>query len=101
MRDLFIIRNKIDKERRRRIMLSVWAYAYEFENKSLVSDAVFDSEAELVDTTVATGRLDDWWKENFKAHTGIWVHNHPELDKVGALYQRFFNTPLACASDVQ
>lgn len=90
MRELFIIRDRVEIERHRRIKLSIWAYAYEFENKSLVSDHTFDSEASKVDKTVKTGRLDDWWQENFQKHTGMWIHSHPELDKIKRLYERLY-----------
>lgn len=91
MRDLFIIRSQIEIERRKRIMLSIWAYAYEFENKSLVSDAVFDSEARLVDTSIKTGRLDDFFAKEFHPDTGMWIHKHPELDKLINLYGRLYH----------
>lgn len=90
MQDLFIIRSKIERERRRRIMLSLWAYAYEFENKSLVSDAVFDSEASKVNSNIKTGRLDEFFTNVFQPHTGMWIHQHPELEKLIALYHRLF-----------
>ncbi len=94
MRDLFIIRSQIEIERRRRIMLSIWAYAYEFENKSLVSDAVFDSEARLVDSNIKTGHLvmDDFFATKFHPDTGMWIHSYPELDKLRRLYDARFQS---------
>lgn len=77
-------------ERRRRIRLALWAYAYEYENTSLVSDAVFDAESALVDVTMSTGnpKLDKFFAKHFEACTGMWVHKHPEMHKVQALYRR-------------
>ena len=70
-------------ERRRRIRVAVWAYAYEVFDVSLVSDHRFDTECRLIDTSVLTGkpRLDQW----FAAHTGQWVHKHPDLKHLAAL----------------
>jgi hypothetical protein len=72
------------KEKRRRMRLAVWAYAYEFENVSLVPDAVFDEEAKLVNLDVETDmpHLDAWFKANFNPHTGMWIHTHPELERI-------------------
>jgi hypothetical protein len=69
----------VEIERRRRIRLAVWAYAYEKLNESLVSDETFDREAELVDLKVATGnpKMDLWFRKNFAACTGQWVNQHP------------------------
>lgn len=66
-------------ERRRRIRLAVWAYAYEKLNESLVDDHTFDAEAKLIDLTVATGhqQLDLWFRSNFTPDTGLWVNRHP------------------------
>lgn len=74
-------------EKMRRTQLAVWAYAYEFENVSLVSDAVFDAEAKRINLDVETDRphLDAWFKENFHPDTGMWIHTHPELERVKAM----------------
>lgn len=69
----------VEIERRRRINLAVWAYAYEALNESLVSDETFDAEAKLVDLTVATGnpKMDLWFRKHFHPDTGQWVQRHP------------------------
>lgn len=69
----------VEIERRRRIQVAVWAYAYEALNESLVSDETFDAECRLVDLTVKTGsnQMDTWFKRNFHPDTGMWVRNHP------------------------
>lgn len=87
MQNLFHIQTHREIETRRRIMLSIWAYAYEFENISLVSDAEFDKQCGLVDLSVSTARpdLDAWWRENFQPHTGMWINKHPELEKIKCL----------------
>lgn len=83
----------IELERRRRIRLTLAAYAYEFENDSIISDAEFDQMCKQVDLTVETGRLDQWWRDNFHPDTGQWIHDHPELDKVRQVYHRVFKQP--------
>jgi len=76
----------IEQERKRRINVSVWAYAYEIDNEPLVSDEEYDRECRLVDLSIETGRLDEWFRANFQPDTGMWIHNHPELDRVENIY---------------
>jgi hypothetical protein len=77
-------------ERKRRINVALWAYAYEVQSDPLVDDATFDREAALIDPTIATGnrRLDTFFYQKFAPHTGQWIWQHPELNKVAALYRR-------------
>lgn len=90
MAELFVKRTPVEIERRRRIMLSVWAYAYECLGESLVSDAVFDAEARKVDLSIDTGnvKMDKWFRNNFADYTGSWIGKHPELDKIKRIYER-------------
>lgn len=82
----------VEIETRRRIRLAVWSYAYEFENVSLVSDGTFDVESYLVNLKQPTNRpgLDFWFQIHFQPATGLWVHHHPELDKIKNVYNRFY-----------
>lgn len=75
-------------ERRNRIRLSVFAYAYEFEDDPLISDGEFDRLASLIDKTKSTGneKLDAFFAKHFEPDTGMWIRVHPELDKLKALY---------------
>lgn len=82
------------EERRRRINVAVWAYAYEVMDDPLVSDEEFDSECALVDLKLSTSykgkdnrAIDRWFRENFEPHTGMWVHNHPDKDGLHLIYQ--------------
>lgn len=81
-------------ERRRRIIVSVWAYAYEFCANSIVPDHVFDAECYMLAAglRVDTDRpdLDYWFRGAFDPSTGMWVHKHPEIDKIRQLYERRF-----------
>ena len=71
-------------EKKRRIQLSVWAWAYEQYNVSFVPDAKYDSESLKVNLNVATDRpdLDIWFKDNFMNCSGMWIHKHPELSRI-------------------
>lgn len=80
-------------ETRRRIKLSVWAYAYEFRSHSIVPDGIYDVESCQVNLNIRTTRpdLDIWWICNFQPCTGMWIHKHPELDKVRAIYDKRYS----------
>lgn len=77
------------EERRKRIHLSVYAYAYEFENVSLISDEKYDTLSKLINPQVSTGNetLDEFFRTQFEPDTGMWIRSHPELDKVMLLYE--------------
>lgn len=79
-------------ETRRRIKIAVWAYAYEFENHSIVSDAVFDVECYQVNLAIETDRpdLDYWFRAWFQPCTGVWIHKHPDLPRIKELYERHY-----------
>lgn len=81
----------IETERRNRIRLSLAAYAYEFASDPIMTDAEFDSLALKINKEVKTGNeiLDNFFINVFEPHTGQWIHNHPELDKLKNLYQRY------------
>ena len=74
--------------------MATWAFAYEFMDVSLVSDASFDREAALIDPSMSTGhpKLDRFFREHFAAYTGQWVRKHPELKKLSALTQRLIKS---------
>lgn len=86
-----LIRTVTEIERHRRIKLSLWAYAYEFEDHSIVSDAVFDVESYQVNLAVETDRLDldYWFRAQFQPCTGLWIHQHPELNRIREIYESF------------
>jgi hypothetical protein len=79
-------------ERRRRIKISVWAYAYEIQDNPVVPDVLFDVECYQVNLSINTDRidLDCWFNAYFQPHTGVWIRSHPELDKIKQLYERFY-----------
>jgi hypothetical protein len=73
------VTDAIATERRRRIQLSMWAYAYEIAGEPMVTDEMFDTTAAQSDVSISTGHIDEWWRENFQPYTGCWIHSHPEL----------------------
>lgn len=79
-----------EREKRRRVCVSLWAYAYEMRDHSMVSDAKYDETCKAVDLSQATGnpKLDKWFKDNFDPDTGMWVRDHPEIEKL----ERLFNS---------
>ena len=85
----------IEVERRNRIRLSVAAYAYEFGNDSIISDGDFDSLAEAINVQISTDNelLDDFFREKFAPHTGQWIHDHPELEKLKKIYYGYYRNP--------
>lgn len=84
----------VEHETRARIFLSVWAYGYEIADRPMVDDYTFDRLAEKIDPQTGTGNLllDDFFASHFSPMTGMWIHQHPELDKVKATYERYYAT---------
>lgn len=83
---------KVCDERRRRIRLSIAAYAYEIASRPIMSDAEYDRLALLVDTSIDTGRpeLDDFFRREFDPYTGSWIHAHPGLAVIAKIYRTFW-----------
>lgn len=82
----------VERERRNRILLAVYAYAYEFRNHSLVSDAEFDALARSINPSLETGHhvLDNFFATHYSADTGMWIHQHPDLHGIARLYERHY-----------
>lgn len=82
----------VEIERWRRIRLSVAAYAYEYEDDSIMSDAAFDSLSQHINLSVDTGnpKLDNFFRENFNPDTGMWVRKHPEKSKLKHIYDTYW-----------
>lgn len=80
----------VEVERRKRIFLSVAAYAYEFENDILMQDHEFDELAYSLDTSINTGDLvlDSFFREEFDPCTGQWIQQHPDIVGVEQAYKR-------------
>lgn len=80
---------RVAEEIKRRINVAVRAYAYEFKNTSLVSDADFDEECKKVDVSIRTGNpvLDEFFSTEFVDYSGVWVRRHPDLQGLERIYQ--------------
>lgn len=77
-------------EVRRRIQLSIAAYAYEFESSPVMDDSLFDWFASRICKRMGTGHpmLDEFFIIHFSPMTGMWIHKHPELPKIERLYRQ-------------
>jgi len=82
---------EIEIERRNRIRLSVCAYMYEILGiDTLMDDLTWTLLARKIRPEMSTGHavMDKFFREEFYSCTGVWIHKHPELDKLDALYNR-------------
>jgi len=81
-----------NQEIKNRIRLSVYAYAYEFMDDSLVGDAEFDRLSQEIDLTIITGNeeMDSFFAREFIADSGMWIRRHPNLKRVNELYENFY-----------
>jgi hypothetical protein len=86
------VNSTIEIERRNRIRLAVFAYAYECENVSLISDAEFDELSKTIKPTKRTGNrvMDKFFKTKFDPCTGMWIHQHPQLERIKQLYEMYY-----------
>jgi hypothetical protein len=84
--------NTPEAQKKLRMHLSMWAYAYESKSFSIVSDEEFDFAARQVDLGIETDRpdLDDWFFKNFSIQTGKWIHNHPDLARFERIWQTIY-----------
>ena len=76
-----------------RIMLSLAAYGYEKGDCSPFDDATYDALCKEVNPSIQTGRpiLDWFFMTEFQSDTSLWVHKHPELDKLQSTFNRMRN----------
>tara|TARA_Y100000004_G_C8755801_1_gene344378 strand:+ start:340 stop:603 length:264 start_codon:yes stop_codon:yes gene_type:complete len=81
-----------NKEIRNRILISVYAYAYEFLNESLIDDYEYDKLAQEIDVNVSTNNmmLDKFFKDCYVSYSGSWILNHPEIEKIREIYNKYF-----------
>ena len=82
----------IKQEIKNRIKISVAAYAYEYLDAPIMSDGDFDALSQLIDTKKKTGneKLDKFFEKHFVADSGMWIHKHPEKEKLKYLYEEFY-----------
>lgn len=84
----------VDLETRKRIKISVAAYAYELLGTPVMSDEEFDALAYSIDLKIDTRRpdLDAWFRRNFEPHTGMWIYGHPEKSKLLVIAKNIINS---------
>ena len=82
----------VNQEIRNRVRLSVAAYAYEYKDDPIMSDDDFDKLAKKINPEEKTGnrKLDNFFKKEFSADTGMWIHRHPEKNKLEQIYLNYF-----------
>jgi len=82
----------INQEIRNRIRLSVAAYAYEYDDNSIMSDAEFDELSKKINPFEKTGNklMDNFFKEHFHPDTGMWIRNHPDINGIKRIYKEFY-----------
>ena len=82
----------INQEIRNRIRLTVAAYAYEYKDNPIMDNFEFDELSRSINPKEKTGnrKLDNFFKKHFNPDTGMWIRQHPELNKVAYLYETYY-----------
>lgn len=91
--NLFLYRTRVERERANRIRICVWAYAYEFLDAPIATDAEFDVLVRKIDLSIRTGNdvMDDWFESQFQIDTGRWIHSHPDLEGIAKCATNYRN----------
>lgn len=82
----------IEREVRRRIGLSVAAFAYEIADAPIMTDGTFDWLAGQISPKMGTCHpiVDEFFAWRFSPMTGMWIHEHPELAGIERTYKRYY-----------
>lgn len=82
----------IELEVKRRIGISVAAYAYEIADTPIMTDNDFDRCASQINRGMGTCHpiLDEFFAYHFSPMTGMWIHEHPELEGIKRTYTRYY-----------
>jgi len=85
---------RVEHERRNRIRVAVFAYAYEVRDEALIPDAEYDALARSIDPSISTGNpvIDNFFRDHYNPDTGMWIHRHPELWGIEDIYYKHFVT---------
>lgn len=83
----------VETEIRRRIRIAVAAYAYEFQDHSIMSDQQYDELSLLIRPEIATGNtvMDRFFRTKFTPHTGQWIYRHPNLQGIARIYFKYLS----------
>lgn len=81
--------SEVELERKRRIDIAVYAYAYEVKHDTLIDDFTYDFLALQINPAMPTGnkKLDAFFKKEFDPCTGAWVNCHPDKRGLERIYQ--------------
>lgn len=84
--------SEIEREVRKRITAAVAAYAYEVEDEPFMSDPEFDKLVQSIRPRMGTCHpiLDEFFAAKFSPMTGMWIHDHPELDGIRRIFERWY-----------
>lgn len=87
--------SKYCKQTRLRIKVALAAYAYEILSQPIMSDGDYDRLAKRINPDKLTGNkvMDDFFRQHFKPHTGMWIHDHPEKSGLANILYRHFIQP--------
>ena len=79
-------------EIKNRIKLSVAAYAYEYRDDPIMSDAAFDALSLDINPDEKTGnkKMDNFFKKHFQPDTGMWIRKHPQKSHLDYLYETYY-----------
>lgn len=79
-------------EKWKRIQISVLAYAYEYEDNSIVDDTTYDVLAKMINLkeTTSDPEMDAWFRDYYLDYTGQWIRNHPNLDGIKRIYNNVY-----------
>ena len=79
-----------ERVRHNRIKIAVAAWAYENNLRPPLSDQDYDALSLTVEAErrIATGnsRMDNFFRRHFDPNTGLWVHQHPNKDRLEQIY---------------
>lgn len=76
------------EQRKLRCRVAYAAYTYEYHSESVMSDEEFDECCKKIDPKISTGNpvMDEFYRTKFSPDTGMWIHEHPEIDRIMAIY---------------
>lgn len=77
-------------QKRKRINVALWSYAYEVMDDPLVSDSVYDSACKEIDASIPTDNIemDGFFRGEFNPSTGMWIYKHPNIDGLRQIYSK-------------
>lgn len=82
----------VEVEVRFRIKVAIAAYAYEIADAPIMTDFEFDRLAQSIHPKIGTCHplIDEFFATQFSPMTGMWIHHHPELPRIKALYEKYY-----------